>query len=166
MLSDAEQVVLARLSMFAGSFALDAVAPVAGGEAMDEDVVDMVDHLVSRSLVVPVDGTGESRFRLLEPVRQLGAEKLASTGDTDAIRTRHTDWYLELMDRLGTMWRAGQDQVAWPMAMRDLPNLRSAFEHLVEVARIDDAERFVVAAYGPIGCQFDPAPQYEWAPAL
>ena len=38
------------------------------------------------------------------------------------------------------------------------------FDHLVESARVDDAERFVVAAYGPIGCQFDVAPIYEWAP--
>ena len=83
--------------------------------------------------MVPVDGAAETRFRLLEPVRQLGAEKLAGRGrhghDAGA---RHTDWYLGLMDRLGAMWRAGQDQAAWPMAMRDLPNLRAAFDHLIE----------------------------------
>jgi predicted ATPase/class 3 adenylate cyclase/DNA-binding CsgD family transcriptional regulator len=166
MLSDTEQDVLARLSMFAGSFALDAVAPVAGRTgAHDDEVVDVVDHLVSRSLLVPVDAAAETRFRLLEPVRQLGAEKLAGHGDTDATRARHTDWYLGVMDSVGAMWRADQDQAAWPMAMRDLPNLRAAFEHLIEDGRVDDAERFVVAAYGPIGCQFDVAPLYEWAPA-
>ena len=165
MLSDSEQVVLARLSVFAGSFALDAVAPVAGGaEAADDDAVDIIDHLVSRSLVVPLEATGETRFRLLEPVRQLGAEKLAGRDDADTTRARHTDWYLGLMDRLGAMWRAGNDQAAWPMAMRDLPNLRAAFEHLAEVGRVDEAERFVVAAFGPIGCQFDVVPSYEWAP--
>jgi DNA-binding CsgD family transcriptional regulator len=68
------------------------------------------------------------------------------------------------MVRLGELWRSGADQVAWPVAVRELPNLRACFDQLIETARVDDAERFVVAAFGPIACQFDVAPTHEWAP--
>ena len=166
LLSDAERVVLARLAAFSGSFGLDAAAWIAGGVLGDAgaEIVDLLDRLVARSLVVPIDDADETRFRLLEPVRQLAAENLAARGDAETTRARHTEWYLGLIDRLGVLWRTGSDQAAWPIAKRELPNLRTAFDHLVETARQDDAERFVVAAYGPIGCQFDGAPMYEWAP--
>ncbi len=68
------------------------------------------------------------------------------------------------MIRLGDLWRTGGDQTAWPVAKRELPNLRACFDQLIESERVDDAERFVVAAFGPISCQFDVAPQSEWAP--
>ena len=115
---------------------------------------------------MPVDEGDRTRLRLLEPVRQLAAEKLASRGETDLTRTRHTAWYLDLMVRLGTMWRTGEDQASWPVAARELPNLRATFDDLIDAARIDDAEQFVVATYGPIGCQFDGVPMNEWAPKV
>jgi predicted ATPase/class 3 adenylate cyclase/DNA-binding CsgD family transcriptional regulator len=163
MLSKVEQAVLARLSVFAGSFGLDAAESIACADEV-ADVVDVLDRLVARSLLVPQDGTDESRFRLLEPVRHLAAEKLAARGEADITRARHTEWFCELMNRLGSLWRTGSDQAAWPIAARELSNLRAAFDHLVETGRVDDAERFVVAAYGPIACHFDVAPMYEWAP--
>ena len=57
-------------------------------------------------MVVPVDEGDESRFRLLEPIRQLAAEKLAARGETEAARDAHTQWYLELIVRLDERWRA------------------------------------------------------------
>ena len=131
-----ERAVLDRLSIFAGSFALDAVEAVAVGEpVLPEDVVDIIDRLVSRSLLVPVGDADETRFRLLEPVRHLAAEKLAGRGETDSARHAHTQWYLDLIVRLGERWRAGDDQGTWPIAARELPNLQVAFDHLVETGR-------------------------------
>ena len=165
LLSEPERALLDWLSIFAGSFALDAVEAVAaGGPVLPNDVVDIIDRLVSRSLLVPVGGVDETRFRLLEPVRHLAAEKLAGRGETDSARHAHTQWYLHLIVRLGERWRAGDDQGTWPIAARDLPNLRVAFDHLVESGRVDDAERFAVFGYGPIACHFDSVPMYDWAP--
>jgi non-specific serine/threonine protein kinase len=165
MLREPERAALDRLSIFAGSFALDAVEAVAAGEpVLQDDIVDILDRLVSRSLLVPVADTDETRFRLLEPVRHLAAEKLATRGETDSARRAHTQWYLDLIVRLGERWRAGDDQGTWPIAARELPNLRVAFDHLVESGRVDDAQRFAVVGYGPIGCHFDSVPMYDWAP--
>ena len=165
LLSDAERAVLDRLSIFAGSFPLAAAEHIgAGEEAGRGQTVDILDRLVARSLLTPVDEGEESRFRLLEPVRQLAAERLAGRGETKVVRQAHTRWYLDLMVRLSDRWRAGDDQGTWPVAARELPNLRAAFDHLVESGRIDDAQCFAVAAYGPIGCHVDPVPMYDWAP--
>jgi predicted ATPase/class 3 adenylate cyclase/DNA-binding NarL/FixJ family response regulator len=165
LLREPERVVLDRLSTFAGSFAMDAVEAVAATEPVrTDDVVDIVDRLVSQSLLVPVDDTDETRFRLLEPVRHLAAERLAHRGETATARREHTQWYLDLIVRLGERWRAGDDQGTWPIAARELPNLRSALDHLIETGRVDDAQRFTVLGYGPIGCHFDAVPMYDWAP--
>ena len=165
LLSEPERALLAWLSIFAGSFALDAVEAVAaGGPFLPNDIVDIIDRLVARSLLVPVGGVDETRFRLLEPVRHLAAEKLAGRGETDGARHAHTQWYLHSIVRLGERWRAGDDQGTWPIAARDLPNLRVAFDHLVESGRVDDAERFAVFGYGPVSCHFDSVPVYDWAP--
>ena len=164
LLSEPERDVLARLSIFAGSFALDAAEAIVADALPDDDVVDVIDRLLAQSLLVPVDEGDETRFRLLEPVRQLAAEKLAARGETDGARRAHTQWYLELIVRLGERWRAGDDQGSWPIAARELPNFRAAFDHLVEASRVDDAERFTVFGYGPIACHFDSVPMYDWAP--
>ena len=165
LLPEPERAVLDRLSIFAGSFALDAAEAMATGEsAPSDDIVDIVDRLVSRSLLVPVGDVDETRFRLLEPIRHLAAEKLASRSESDSARHVHTQWYLDLLVRLGVRWRAGDDQGTWPIAARELPNLRLAFDHLVELGRVDDAQRFAVLGFCPIGWHFDSLPMYDWGP--
>jgi predicted ATPase/class 3 adenylate cyclase/DNA-binding CsgD family transcriptional regulator len=165
LLRGPERALLDRLSVFAGSFALDAAEAVAAGAPdLPDDVVDIIDRLVARSLLVPVDDADETRFRLLEPVRHLAAERLARRGETGSARRAHTQWYLDLVVRLGERWRAGDDQGTWPTAARELPNLRAAFDRLVEAGRVDDAQRYAVSGYGPIACHFDSVPMYDWAP--
>ena len=164
LLPETQQVLLARLSIFAGSFPLAAVSTVGGGPIEGEEVVDLIDGLVRRSWVDPVGEGDESRFRLLEPVRQLAAEKLAARGATEAARAAHTKWYLERIVDLSDRWRAGDDQGTWPIASRELPNLKAAFDHLVETGRIEQAQQFAVAGYGPIDLHFDTIPVYDWAP--
>ena len=165
LLRGPERALLDRLSVFAGSFALDAAEAVAAGAPdLPDDVVDIIDRLVARSLLVPVDDADETRFRLLEPVRHLAAERLARRGETGSARRAHAQWYLDLVVRLGERWRAGDDQGTWPTAARELPNLRAAFDRLVEAGRVDDAQRYAVSGYGPIACHFDSVPMYDWAP--
>lgn len=161
LLAEDERVALGRLSIFAGSFAFDAAEAIIGVE----DALDVVDRLVARSLVVVIDGTEETRYRLLEPVRHFAAERLAASGEAAVVRDWHTSWYLAVAERLGARWRGGDDQAAWPIAARELPNLVVAFEALVDHGRVDDAQRFAVTTFGVINAQFDNIVDYVWAPA-
>jgi predicted ATPase/class 3 adenylate cyclase len=93
-----EQVTLRRLAVFPGSFDLEAAeAVVQGSEDLAPpagDVLDLISRLVDKSLVA-VDSQGvETRFRLLETVREYAAGKLGEASEISAIRRRHRDYFL------------------------------------------------------------------------
>jgi predicted ATPase len=94
LLADSERVALRRLSVFTGSFSLDAALDVLSGDepgAPDGgrwDGLDALTELVDRSLVIVEPGE-PPRYRLYESTRQFAAEQLAASGEEDSCRRRH-----------------------------------------------------------------------------
>jgi predicted ATPase/class 3 adenylate cyclase len=127
LLSEAERNLLRRLSVFRGSFALPAAGAVAGGAGCDVmDVLDDITGLVEKSWLAIDHNDREPRFRLPEIVREYAEEKLAATGEADAIRQQHRDFYLELVD-------AGIELFAKPasnmrLIQQEHDNLRAGLE--------------------------------------
>jgi predicted ATPase len=97
-LSAAEQRLFARLSVFAGGFRLDGAEALSGDPDGDGDVLDVLDALVDKSLVVVDRSRGGLRYRVLETLRQYGAERLAAGGDASEARTRHLGWAVALAE--------------------------------------------------------------------
>ena len=94
LLTEPERVLFRRLAVFLGGFDLDAAQAVAGGgEVQRYQVLDQLSLLVDKSLVVAEDSRGRTRYRLLETVRQYALEKLGESGEADAVRARHRDYY-------------------------------------------------------------------------
>ncbi|MCI0581480.1 MAG: AfsR/SARP family transcriptional regulator, partial [Chloroflexi bacterium] len=89
LLTEPEQRLLRRLSVFPQNFDLEAATAVAGDDADPIDVLDLLARLIDKSLVVPEGMADTARYRLLETVRQYAAEKLGAAGEADAIRGRH-----------------------------------------------------------------------------
>ena len=101
LLLPVEQVLLQRLSVFAGSFDLETVEGVTRDEHLipAEEVLDLLARLVDKSLV-SVHGHGrEARYHLLETVRQYAGEKLVEAGAEEEARRRHRDYYLAMAGR-------------------------------------------------------------------
>ncbi|MEE9581372.1 MAG: tetratricopeptide repeat protein [Acidimicrobiia bacterium] len=97
LLSDAEQKLFDRLSVFADGFTMDAVEAVCGEGAVD--VVDTVIRLVDQSMVVAESRLGSgTRYRLLETLRQYGWQRLEERGEDVEIRTRHAEFFLRISD--------------------------------------------------------------------
>ena len=98
LLSAREQVALRRLSVFAGSFDLDATeAVIAGGDIAEVEVLDLLVALVTKSLVqADEDAGGEVRYRLLDTIRHFGRDRLVDAGEIDEVRDRHLGWLLAL----------------------------------------------------------------------
>ena len=115
LLGSAEQVVLRRLSVFAGATQEAAERVCAGpspaGPAADE-VLYLLASLVAKSLVVAADGDGGVRYRMLETVRAYGAERLAEAGEEQALARAHAAWFLELAETAEPELRR-RDQLRW-----------------------------------------------------
>ena len=111
LLSAEQRRAFRGLSVFAGGFSLAAVAAVCcGGD--EAAALDLVDLLVSKSLVVAEPAASSTRYRLLETIRQYAADRLAEAGETGQARARHAEAFLRLAEqehKLATLTaRAGQ----------------------------------------------------------
>jgi predicted ATPase/class 3 adenylate cyclase len=108
LLSSPEQVLLRRLSVFAGDFPLEAAEEVCAEDNLD--VLVLVAALVDKSLLIHDPARG--RYRMLETIRQFAWEKLVDAREAEALRGRHRDWCLALAEAAdfktsaGAMWRA------------------------------------------------------------
>jgi non-specific serine/threonine protein kinase len=128
LLSRAQQTLFIRLSVFAGGFALEAAEAVcAGGEILEEDVLDLLLRLIDMSMVVTEEGpTGSARYRLLETLRQYGRERLIAEGGAALLHERHAAYFLVLAEQARPALR-GPDQAAWLTRLEgEHDNLRAA----------------------------------------
>jgi len=116
-----------RLAVFLGGFDLEAVHAVAGGGDMPRfQVLDLLALLVDKSLVVADNNEGATRYRLLETVRQYALEKLDESGEADAVRSRHRDYYTAMAALFDAP--AGSDyEQRLEQAETEIDNLRAAF---------------------------------------
>ena len=101
LLIEPEQELFRRLSVFAGGWTLEAAEEVCSGEGIEEgEVLDVLSDLVETSLAVAEAGQEEGmRFRMLEPIRQYGQERLQDSGESEALRSRHARYFLSLAEQ-------------------------------------------------------------------
>jgi non-specific serine/threonine protein kinase len=124
-----ERVLLRRLSVFAGGWTLDAAEAVCSGGGIDPTaVLDLLAQLVDNSLVVVEMQRVQTRYRMLETVREYGRTRLREAEELDTIRRRHRDWYLDLAEQADARLR-GPEEDAWLTRLEaDHDNLRAAME--------------------------------------
>jgi predicted ATPase/DNA-binding CsgD family transcriptional regulator len=129
LLSDAERVLLRRLSVFAGGFTLEAVDEVCAGDAVErEAVLDILASLVDQSLMI-VEETGAGvRYRLLETVRQYSLERLSEAGEEDVLRGRHRDHFLALAELAAPHLETGRQLEFLELLDPEAANLSAAID--------------------------------------
>ena len=142
LLEEPEQLLLMRLSVFAGSFSLEAAEAVcAEGIIREEEILDLLSHLVDRSLLLPEVASSEARYRMLETIRDYAQERLAESGDASARFLRHRDWFVDLVDRARPAFFSGPVQPEWVARLADdHDNLRAALRWAHEDPDGADAE--------------------------
>jgi predicted ATPase/class 3 adenylate cyclase len=148
LLTGAEQVLFDRLSVFAGGFDLPAAESICNAQPLDEaDVFDLLASLVDKSMIIADRGADETRYRLLETLRQFAAERLAETGSVDELRDRHLSHYIGVAHQASRLWASPRQPTADGMFEQEWDNLRSAQAWAVQTANVPAADR-VVAATG------------------
>jgi tetratricopeptide (TPR) repeat protein len=121
LLDQTEQTLFDRLSVFRGGFTLKAAEGVCvGGGVPEGTVLDLLADLVDKSMVTmrvtgargrPQTGGGETRYELLETMRQYAVERLAERGETDAVSARHARYYADFAEQVDPQLHAWDDWV-------------------------------------------------------
>jgi predicted ATPase/DNA-binding CsgD family transcriptional regulator len=120
-----ERLLWARMSVFPASVDLETLDGVCGyGELADDRLLEALDGLVGKSVVL-ADRDGETvRYRQFVPLREYGAEALERSGETEDVRRRHRDHYIRRAEAMIDRW-CGPDQA------RDLAQLRADHPNLI-----------------------------------
>jgi predicted ATPase len=150
LLAEPERVLLRRLSVFAGGWALDAAEAVCAGDGLDHyDVLDVLTQLVNKSLAVAEREQGqETRYRLLETIRQYALERLAASGEADARRRQHAAYYLAVAEAAQPQLRGAEGAVWLDRLEAEHDNLRAALVWALGGGDADLGGRLAVALAG------------------
>ncbi|HKY15934.1 MAG TPA: AAA family ATPase, partial [Microthrixaceae bacterium] len=133
LLDDVQRVALARLSVFAGSFEMDAAEAVVSGDGIDSDeVLDLVAALVEQSLVQVAHSEGSARYRLLETIRMYARLRLSELDESAGVRDRHLQFYVGLAARAQRGLNGGQPEPWMARVAADLDDLRAAMDWAAE----------------------------------
>jgi predicted ATPase/class 3 adenylate cyclase len=124
LLSEPERSLFRRLSVFAGGCTFDAIESVCS----QLDVLDLLTQLVNKSLVAVEEDAGESRYRLLETVRQYARDKLVELGEAEEARGAHFDFFLKLIQTAGPKLETSE-ALRWVDRLEaEHDNIRAALE--------------------------------------
>ena len=129
LLDGDERVVFRRLSVFAGGFTLEAAETVCTGTEVERfAVLDLLMHLVQKSLVLVTKPGGHARYRLLEAVQEFGRERLDESGEEPEIRSRHGSYYLQYAEQIEPKINTGERWLWIQQLAVERDNFRAALE--------------------------------------
>jgi non-specific serine/threonine protein kinase len=142
LLSEGEQRLLDRLSVFAGGWTLEAAESVGAGAPIARvEVLNLLSGLVDKSLALAGDVSGAARYRLLETIREYGLEQMAASGETGRVRQAHALYYLALAEDVERRL-ADQEKGAWLAQLEaEHDNLRAALRWALEHSQAETALR-------------------------
>jgi predicted ATPase/DNA-binding CsgD family transcriptional regulator len=151
LLKDEERLLLQRLSVFAGGCTLEAAEAVCPGKGLDPSrVLDSLAALVDKSMVSTTRlPDADTRYYLMETVRQYAREKLQETGLGPQVRTRHRDYFLGLAEARGNRLGSTTSRELDGTLRTEIDNLRLALEWSLDDPKVVDAvPKLVLGATG------------------
>jgi len=147
LLTPDEQLLFAELAVFVDGWTLEAAEAVCA--ASHSNVLDTMVSLLEKSLFVVVspDEAGQPRMRMLVPVHDYAAQRLAGSVDVKALRQRHADYFGDLViQHMGELKSPGQEE--WSEQLSgEAGNLRAAVHWWIEIQDGEALGRFTWATY-------------------
>ncbi len=137
LLSGPEQIFFSRLSVFAGGFTLDAAEEIAAGvDVSKSQVIDLLGQLINKSLVMvgtrSENSESETRYGMLETIREYAREKLEESGETEGLRGQHASFFTNLAALAGPELRGPNQQFWFERLDKDNDNFRSVLAWSLE----------------------------------
>ncbi len=129
LLDENEQELFRQLSVFVDGCTVDAVRAVAGDHLKRVHLLDQLGSLIDKSLLREIeDINGNSRFMMLETLREFGLEQLEVRDEQETVRGRHANFFLAFAEAAEASLESA-DQVQWMDRMgQEHDNLRAALE--------------------------------------
>jgi non-specific serine/threonine protein kinase len=145
LLCDGEKRLFRRLAVFAGGCRLEAAEALCG-EELGAEVLDGLSSLLDKSLLVRRESEGEEpRFAMLETIHEYARERLAESGEAEAMRRRHAELFLALAEEAEPEL-LGARQAYWlPRLEEEHDNLRGALRWSIDREEIETAQRLAGA---------------------
>jgi predicted ATPase len=164
VLDDAEKALLDRCSVFAGGFDLESACAVMGSDD-DFAVLDLLDALVRKSLLVADRSSGRTRFAMLETIRQFAEEQLVARGEASEIRAAHSRYFAGREADIMALWDSPRQREAYDWFTIELANLRTAFRWAADQGDLDVAA--AIATYAAfLGVAVENNEPIAWAEEL
>ncbi len=146
LLTDAERMVLRRLSVFSGGASLEAAESVCAGDAVEQDqVLELLTSLAEKSLLI-TEGAGAPRYRMLTTIKEYAADRLGEAGESDQARRAHLAYFTELTETAEPHLRRAE-QLEWLAILEaDHDNLSAAMRGAIAAGDAQAAMRLAAAA--------------------
>jgi predicted ATPase/class 3 adenylate cyclase len=144
LLSEDEQRVFRRLSVFAGGWTLEAAENVCASHGLEAwQIFNALSGLADKSMVVVDAEPASARYRMLETIRHYAQQRLVESGEAPELRDRHLAYFVEVAQTAGAEVR-GPTMLATLAALeREIDNLRAADDWTVESNKHDAALRLL-----------------------
>ncbi|MGA9677041.1 MAG: AAA family ATPase, partial [Mycobacterium sp.] len=139
LLDDTEKTVLDRCSVFAGGFDLQSAFAVAGPDLDEYALLDLLDALVRKSLLIADLSAGRTRFSMLETIRQFAEEQLAASGAAEDVRAAHARHFAGREADILAAWDSPRQREAYDWFATEQANLRTAFRWAADQGDLDVA---------------------------
>jgi predicted ATPase len=165
LLDDAEKVLLERCSVFAGGFDLESACVVAGSDQDEFEVLNLLDVLVRKSLLLADRSSGHARFSMLETIRQFAEEQLVARGEASEIRAAHSRYFAGREADIMALSDSPRQREAYDWFTVEFANLRTAFRWAADQGDLDVAA--IIATYaGWLGLGVQTFEPIAWAEEL
>jgi predicted ATPase len=166
LLDDTEATVLDHCSVFAGGFDLQSACAIAGSDDLDEyALLEVLDALVRKSLLLAMRSGGRTRYSMLETIRQFAEEQLVARGEASEIRAAHARFFAGREADIMALWDSPRQREAYDWFTIELANLRTAFRWAADHGDLDAAA--AIAAYAAfLGPFLENSEPVAWAEEL
>ncbi len=166
LLDEPEKALLDRCSVFAGGFDLQSACAVMGSDDVDDyAILDLLDVLVRKSLLVADRSAGRTRFSMLETIRQFAEEQLVARGEASEIRAAHSRYFAGREADIMARWDSPRQREAYDWFTIELANLRTAFRWAADHGDLDVAATIATYA-GILGIAIETLEPIAWAEEL
>jgi len=145
LLTEAERIVLRRLSVFSGGASLEAAERVCAGDAVGPgEVLELLTSLAEKSLL-RAEGDGALRYRMLGTIREYAADRLTEAGESGLVRQAHLGYFTELAESAEPHLRRAE-QLAWLARLQaDHDNIGAAMRGAIAAGEAQAAMRLAAA---------------------